>query len=166
MVPYTWLECRTKLSSPPVFKKLHLMLSKVLPSTKSNPTFIFVTTMTEKYIRFLFTFRSLVDMAVIIPYYIFMNNNQFSGPIFISVLRAFEIFHLFPKKREAMENTFMILSLTVYKSITSLLLLAVIAISLIIFLGTIMYELEMGTFVVSSKHPNGYYQIFQFGVGG
>ena len=142
------------------------MLSKVFPSMKSNPAFIHVTTMTEKYIRFLFSFRSLVDMAVIIPYYILMGNSQFTGPTFISALRAFEIFHLFPKKREAMEHTFMILSLTIYKSLTTLLILAVMAISLLIFFGTIMYEFEQGIFVVNAKYPHGYYEIFLYGTGG
>ena len=142
-----------------------MTIIKAFPSLKSYSLTFVVAVMIEKYIRFLTSFRSLVDMAVIIPYYFLMKNDYFSGVTFVCVFRAFEIFNLLPKKRDAVEHLFMMLNLTLYKSLITLCIFAVVAVSLIIFFGSVMYELESGTFVVNAQFPNGYMQIYQYGTG-
>jgi hypothetical protein len=142
------------------------MLSSVFPEMKSVKWFIFVTTVLEKYIRFLLTFRSLVDMSIIIPYYILFQGENMTGVIFFSAFRAFEIFHLFPAVRKEIEQTFMIFILIIYKSSITLLIFGIMATALIIFFGSVFFELEMGTFTVNSSFPNGYMQIYLYGTGG
>ena len=67
-------------------------------------------TLFEKYIRFLFSTRSLIDMAIIIPYYVIKGlhltmtintaEELVTGVTFFSVLRIFQLFNLLPQKKE------------------------------------------------------------------
>lgn len=122
----------------------------------------------EQYARFFLSFRSLVDMAIIIPFYVALALQQnLSNVQFLRIFRVFRAFRVFSllNKYKRFEHASSTLVLTMYNSILALIVLAFCSLIFMIFFGSIMFVIESGTFEVTPDYPQGVYLVNQYAVG-
>ena len=150
LVSMTWRECRTVMSSPPNFRKLYQYLQRPFPWIENSNTAKIVITSVEKYFRFLVSLRSIIDLCIILPYWISysLGTNAGSSSLLCSVLRFFQIFNLVPKKRETLNQIYVMISLTVLKSLPAIFSMGVVALAMVIFFGGILYQLDVSTWLL------------------
>ena len=111
----------------------------------------------KQYIYFLFSFRTIIDLLIIIPYYISISvdtsthdgavSHQSALRVF-RVFRVFRIFSIFTRSKRYSDISTVIM-ITFKQSFMALFELFIVIILLILFFGTIFYPLERGEFIVS-----------------
>lgn len=111
----------------------------------------------KQYIYFLFSFRTIIDLLIIIPYYISISidpstsegavSNQSALRVF-RVFRVFRIFSIFTRSKRYSDISTVIM-ITFKQSFMALFELFIVIVLLILFFGTIFYPLERGEFIVS-----------------
>lgn len=145
LVSLTWRECRTNLSSPPKFRKLYQYLKTPFPWIKNSNLAKIVVIFVEKYFRFLLSIRSIIDLVIILPYWISYSLGSSVGDssLLCSVLRFFQIFSLLPKKKETLNQIYVMISLTCLKSLPAILSMGVVALAMIIFFGGVVFQLDV-----------------------
>lgn len=108
----------------------------------------------EFYIRYIFSIRSLIDIACIMPSYIAYAGTSQGRTSFIRVLRILRIFKLITATKSIMRIIF-IVNMSLQRSKDAFIILLMASFAVAIFAGSIMYTIEQGQFVVDSNYPNG-----------
>lgn len=120
----------------------------------------------EQYLRFLFTFRTLVDLGIILPFYIFLDGSLDNSSVLnrvnlLKVFRVFRIFRLLSISALFKELDYVKLMFveTLYASRRVLFILVVTGYFTLAFFGILFFFLEKGTFSVSETYPQGAYYV-------
>lgn len=142
LLSFQWQTDHSKLDQPPKFSTL------------------------EQYFRFLFSFRTLVDLGIIVPFYISYAvaiNGQTKGQVnILKVFRVFRVFRLLSISAVFKELEYVKLMFveTLYASRRVLFILVLTAYFNLAFFGILYFFLEGGVFTVNADYPQGAYLIY------
>ena len=105
---------------------------------------------------YIFQWKCIIDIATIIPFYIFYNATEGSSSFnFIRVLRLSRILHVFKLTKE---NVILhLLERTMWLSAPALALVSFISGLGMVLIGSIMYYLEAGSFAYTTAYPDGHW---------
>ena len=129
------------------------MLTKEQLLSKKEPEY----SLPELCIRFVFLSKNLIDLTVILPYFIgLLTRSRVHGAAFLRAFRLLRVLKLLYKFRDSAALIDMVM-MTLSISAPALGVLVLFFVLLMIILGSIMYYAEGGTFTVNEEYPNGQY---------
>ena len=100
-----------------------------------------------------------MDILSILPYYITLNDNKVSASstIFLRMLRVFKVLKILrgADRLASIRTMLKLIIKTMWKSHEALGVIAGVILVTMVLLGTIIYLLEKGRFVVNSTYPQG-----------
>lgn len=100
--------------------------------------------------------KNLIDVVAIIPFYVtLIDPNADASLSFIRVLRLFRIVRAF--NMNANTGVTSLIIKTVNESMEVILLLLFFSAMIILIYGSIIFDVEMGTYTVNALHPDGAY---------
>ena len=120
-----------------------------------------------RYLKFIFQFQNLVDLICILPYWVQLLIGETGGHAFnfVRVIRVIRIFKLL-RFSDTPQTVLRLLVNAMKNSLPALGTLVVFLLLGMILFGSLIYELEGGTFVVNKNHPEGaYLRVPSNGVG-
>lgn len=115
----------------------------------------------EKYIRFVFAIRNVVDLLTIVPSLVQKYSQNSLGRAngvtsFLRVLRLLRLFKLV-NRSVVIGDMIIIIFATLEESFPALGLIFLVSIIVAVFFGSLIYVLEMGVFTATVDYPNGVY---------
>lgn len=97
-----------------------------------------------------------MDLVTILPYYIQIEKASKSFNVFLRVFKLIRILKLM-NRFAGVQMMFNLVIQTMRRSVEALTVMAVFLVLVMIFYGSIIYELESGTFEVTPDYPSGAY---------
>ena len=129
------------------------MLTREQKLSKKEPEY----SLPELYFRFVFLVKNLVDLVVILPYYVgLMSRSRIRGQAFLRAIRLLRVMKLLYKFRDSASLIDMVM-MTLSISAPALGVLILFFVMIMILLGSIVYYAEAGKFTVNEEYPNGQY---------
>ena len=116
------------------------------------------------YLHFMFSLRTIIDLLIILPFYI-APYSDLRGLLY--VFRVFRVFRIFSiaNKFQNYDKIIMVLVLTYWSCSPALLVLGICCLTIMIFFGSIMFIIEAGVFTVNNEYPTGNFLVYLFGTG-
>jgi voltage-gated potassium channel Kch len=100
--------------------------------------------------------KNLIDLVAILPFYVTLANPDSDTSLsFIRVLRLFRVVRAF--KMNASSGVTNLIIKTVQESMQVIILLLFFSAMIILIFGSIIFDVEMGTYVYNSEYPSGAY---------
>ena len=96
--------------------------------------------------------RTLIDLAIIVPYYTILglNTTSIASTVCLSlrVFRVLRLFTLLQNSFKRFENMSLVLSLTVYYAGSGMMAITFCTVIFLVFFGSIVYTVEQGEYTV------------------
>ena len=117
--------------------------------------------LTTVYFKFLTSLRSIIDIVILIPFYLTLATNQNFSVNFLRIFRVFRVFRLlgFLKRFKNLSDVSVVLYQTFLDSGLAIAALLLCVFVFMIFFGSIMYLIEGGRFEVTASYPRGAFMI-------
>ena len=129
------------------------MLSREQKLAKQEPEY----SLPELYFRFVFLVKNLIDLVVILPFYVgLITQSAIHGQAFLRAIRLLRVMKLLYKFHDSAALIDMVM-MTLSISAPALSVLILFFVMIMILLGSIMYYAEGGSFTVTEEYPNGQY---------
>ena len=143
------------LSFSEIYRVLDIIPSDWIGSPTAPPP---VYPMWEHYARYVFSFRNVVDLICIVPYYVSLRHGSrgAAGVVFLRIFRLLRVFKILANFKTAQEMLNLVIQ-TMRMSIPALLVLTFLVLLAMIFFASIIFLLEAGTYTVNEDYPNGAY---------
>ncbi len=109
-------------------------------------------------LSYMFTFRNFVDLVAILPFYVTLIYPNVNASLsFMRIFRLLRVVRAFGGSGGDVQNIINMLQNAVGSSMHVISFILIIGILLIFIYGSIIFDLELGDYIVSDEYPNGAY---------